>query len=160
VAFSGSVLPPEKKRRGIIEGRRGKPISSRAVKEYSTKNVTIFENIAQQIGGISPFFKLYPCLPPPNRTFSSKLWNCLFQDAYGCDSDIGDLREHQQTLSMELEQRQVNCNQLETTSDTLDGDVERLMEQKQKVCYSRRQLLDQAELILTIFCRNMAHAVM
>ncbi|XP_064620964.1 coiled-coil domain-containing protein 40-like isoform X2 [Lineus longissimus] len=54
------------------------------------------------------------------------------QDANSSDADIKDLREHQQTLSMELEERQVNCNQLQSSADTLDGDVERLMEQKQK----------------------------
>ncbi|XP_013409019.1 coiled-coil domain-containing protein 40 isoform X1 [Lingula anatina] len=54
------------------------------------------------------------------------------QDASGCDQEIRQLREHQQQLSQQLEDRQTNCQQLQGKADELDVDVERLYEQKQK----------------------------
>ena len=56
-----------------------------------------------------------------------------------CDSEIRELRENQQELSSQLEERQLNVQQLQGTSDTLDEDVERLMEQKQKVRFIRNR---------------------
>ena len=69
---------------------------------------------------------------------TSRIWfkyrvRFFCQDANDCDGEIRELREHQQALSMELEQKQINCQQLEGTSDTLDGDIDRLLEQKQRV---------------------------
>ena len=58
----------------------------------------------------------------------------LFQEASSCDGEIDDLRSHQVDLSSQLEQKQVNVQQLQGTSDTMDGDIERLVEVKQKVC--------------------------
>ncbi len=55
------------------------------------------------------------------------------QDASSCDSEIRELRENQQELSAQLEQRQLAVQQLQGASDALDGDIERLAEQKQKV---------------------------
>merc|ERR1719239_749976 len=54
------------------------------------------------------------------------------QDANSCDTEIQDLRSHQQALSQQLEEKQINCQQLQSTSDTLDGDVDRTAEVKQK----------------------------
>ncbi|CAH1795383.1 unnamed protein product, partial [Owenia fusiformis] len=54
------------------------------------------------------------------------------EDANSCDSEIKELREHQQILSGQLEERQVNVQQLQGSTDTLDGDIDRLMEQKTK----------------------------
>jgi predicted nucleic acid-binding Zn-ribbon protein len=53
-------------------------------------------------------------------------------EANACDSEIRTLREHQQTLSEQLEEKQVKCQQLQGVSDTLDGDIERCLEIKQK----------------------------
>ncbi|KAK3091997.1 hypothetical protein FSP39_024328 [Pinctada imbricata] len=53
-------------------------------------------------------------------------------EAGSCDGEILDLRSHQGDLSSQLEQRQVNVQQLQSTSDTMDGDIERLYEIKQK----------------------------
>ncbi len=60
----------------------------------------------------------------------------LFQDANTCDIDIRELRDNQGELSGQLEEKQLNVQQLQASSDTLDGDIERLMEQKQKVHYA------------------------
>ncbi|XP_046379305.2 coiled-coil domain-containing protein 40-like isoform X2 [Haliotis rufescens] len=53
-------------------------------------------------------------------------------DASSCDSDIHELRDHQQELSGQLEEKQVNCQQLQGSADTLDGDIERLLDVKLK----------------------------
>ncbi|KAK3796467.1 hypothetical protein RRG08_009244 [Elysia crispata] len=53
-------------------------------------------------------------------------------EANGCDSEIKELRDHQQGLTEQLEEKQLNCQQLQSTSDSLDGDVERTLEVKQK----------------------------
>ena len=55
------------------------------------------------------------------------------QDAGACDQDIQELRTHQQMLSQELEEKQSNFQQLQSNADTLDGDLDRLVEVKQKV---------------------------
>ena len=57
----------------------------------------------------------------------------MLQDAGSCDEEIKELREHQGELSESLEQKQINCQQLQGSSDTLDGDISRLVELKQKV---------------------------
>ncbi len=57
----------------------------------------------------------------------------MLQDASSCDNDIHELREHQQELSSQLEEKQVNCQQLQGSADTLDGDIERLLDVKLKV---------------------------
>ncbi|KAH9504072.1 Coiled-coil domain-containing protein 40 [Bulinus truncatus] len=54
------------------------------------------------------------------------------QEANSCDSELKELREHQQAVSEQLEQKQVNCQQLQGASDTLDGDLERAVEVKQR----------------------------
>ena len=55
------------------------------------------------------------------------------QDANECDTEIRQLREHQVELSKSLEEKQVNCQTLQGNADTLDGDIEKMMELKQKV---------------------------
>lgn len=57
----------------------------------------------------------------------------VLQEANGCDDEIQDLRGHQVELSQQLEDKQVNVQHLQSQSDTLDGDIERLFENKQKV---------------------------
>lgn len=54
------------------------------------------------------------------------------QDASNCDIEIRELREGQQELSHGLEDKQITVQQLQGNADTLDGDVERLVELKQK----------------------------
>ncbi|XP_060084117.1 coiled-coil domain-containing protein 40-like [Ylistrum balloti] len=54
------------------------------------------------------------------------------QEANSCDSEIQELRDHQQELSSQLEQNQVTVQHLQSNSDTMDGDIERLLEVKQK----------------------------
>ncbi|XP_055874600.1 coiled-coil domain-containing protein 40-like [Biomphalaria glabrata] len=54
------------------------------------------------------------------------------QEANGCDTEMKELREHQQTISEQLEQKQVNCQQLQGALDTMDGDIERALEVKQR----------------------------
>lgn len=62
--------------------------------------------------------------------------NLIFlKEANSCDGEIGELRDHQVDLSQQLEQRQVNVQQLQGESDTLDGDIDNLLELKQKVKY-------------------------
>ncbi|XP_046567885.1 coiled-coil domain-containing protein 40-like [Haliotis rubra] len=53
-------------------------------------------------------------------------------DASSCDNDIHELLDHQQELSGQLEEKQVNCQQLQGSADTLDGDIERLLDVKLK----------------------------
>ena len=55
------------------------------------------------------------------------------QEAAGCDNEIKEYREHQQELAGQLEDRQLNVQQLQSNADSLDGDVDRLYETKQKV---------------------------
>jgi len=57
---------------------------------------------------------------------------CL-QEANSCDGEITQLRDHQRDLSGHLENGQVGVQQLQGDSDTLDGDIDRLIEVKQKV---------------------------
>ncbi|XP_059157116.1 coiled-coil domain-containing protein 40-like isoform X2 [Physella acuta] len=54
------------------------------------------------------------------------------QEANDCDNEIKELRDHQLLISQQLEEKQVNCQQLQSASDTLDGDVERTMEIKHR----------------------------
>ncbi|XP_052261678.1 coiled-coil domain-containing protein 40-like isoform X2 [Dreissena polymorpha] len=54
------------------------------------------------------------------------------QEANSCDSEIQQLREHQTQLSSQLEQGQVTVQELQGGSDSLDGDIDRLIEVKQK----------------------------
>lgn len=54
------------------------------------------------------------------------------QAANECDSEIVQLREHQVDLGQQLEEKQVNCQTLQSSSDTLDGDVEQMLEIKQR----------------------------
>ena len=56
-----------------------------------------------------------------------------FQDATACDKEIREYREHQQELAGQLEDRQLNVQQLQSNADTLDGDIERMYDTKQKV---------------------------
>ena len=56
-----------------------------------------------------------------------------FQDANKCDDDIHELRQNQQELNQQLEERQLNVQQLQSSADTIDGDIERLIEYKHKV---------------------------
>ncbi|XP_071132695.1 coiled-coil domain-containing protein 40-like [Mytilus edulis] len=53
-------------------------------------------------------------------------------EANSCDGEINELRDHQTDLSQQLEQRQVNVQQLQGEADTLDSDVENMVELKQK----------------------------
>ncbi|XP_041363110.1 coiled-coil domain-containing protein 40-like [Gigantopelta aegis] len=53
-------------------------------------------------------------------------------DANSCDQEIKELRDHQGELSESLEQKQINCQHLQGSADTLDGDINRLVELKQK----------------------------
>merc|ERR1719346_835404 len=52
------------------------------------------------------------------------------QDASQCDDNLRELRDHQSVLSSKLEEQQLNTQQLQSTTDVLDSDVERLIEQK------------------------------
>lgn len=54
------------------------------------------------------------------------------QEANRCDEDLSELRQHQQVLAHQLEEKQLNVQQLQNNSDTLDGDIERLLENKQR----------------------------
>ncbi|CAL1527056.1 unnamed protein product [Lymnaea stagnalis] len=54
------------------------------------------------------------------------------QEANACDGEIQELRDHQQVMSEQLEQKQINCQQLQGASDSLDGDIDRTMEIKQR----------------------------
>lgn len=62
-------------------------------------------------------------------------WKLFFlsQEANSCDGEINELRDHQTDLSQQLEQRQINVQQLQGEADTLDSDVENMVELKQKV---------------------------
>ncbi|BFZ02980.1 hypothetical protein BsWGS_06019 [Bradybaena similaris] len=53
-------------------------------------------------------------------------------EANACDNEIQKLRDLQQSMSEKLEEKQINCQQLQGISDTLDGDIERSLEIKQK----------------------------
>ena len=64
------------------------------------------------------------------------------QDANECDEEIKGLREHQVDLSKSLEEKQVSCQQLQGSADTLDGDIEQMLQLKQKVSPSLILLLD------------------
>lgn len=44
------------------------------------------------------------------------------------------LRDDQKNLGQLLEAKQIACRELEANADTMDGDVERQMEMKQRVC--------------------------
>ncbi|KAK2152124.1 hypothetical protein LSH36_339g05000 [Paralvinella palmiformis] len=54
------------------------------------------------------------------------------KEANHCDEELQELRQHQQALAHQLEEKQLNVQQLQNNSDTLDGDVERLLENKQR----------------------------
>eukprot|EP00057_Strongylocentrotus_purpuratus_P014575 XP_011669049.1 PREDICTED: LOW QUALITY PROTEIN: coiled-coil domain-containing protein 40 [Strongylocentrotus purpuratus] len=54
------------------------------------------------------------------------------QDANGCDNDIAELRGHQQMLNQQLDNKQREFHELQSMADTQDGDIERLVELKQK----------------------------
>ncbi|XP_045213458.2 coiled-coil domain-containing protein 40-like [Mercenaria mercenaria] len=54
------------------------------------------------------------------------------QEANSCDGEIQQLRDHQTQLSSQLEQGQLNVQSLQSNSDTIDGDIDRLIEVKQK----------------------------
>ncbi|XP_071960201.1 coiled-coil domain-containing protein 40-like isoform X2 [Antedon mediterranea] len=54
------------------------------------------------------------------------------QDSSSCDAEIQQLRTHQQMLSEQLQEKQTTFQQLQSMADTLDGDIDRLMEIKQK----------------------------
>ena len=55
------------------------------------------------------------------------------QEGNQCDGSIHEMRLHQQELSGQLEEHQLNVQQLQGSADTLDGDIDRFMENKQKV---------------------------
>ncbi|XP_033121483.1 coiled-coil domain-containing protein 40-like [Anneissia japonica] len=54
------------------------------------------------------------------------------QDSSSCDAEIQQLRSHQQMLSEQLQEKQTSFQHLQSMADTLDGDIDRLMEIKQK----------------------------
>ena len=58
-----------------------------------------------------------------------------YQEAGACDGEIQQLKEHQGELSQQLESKQTNVQHLQGSSDTLDGDIDRLVEVKQKVIH-------------------------
>ena len=64
----------------------------------------------------------------------SAWFGLVAQDANNCDGEIRELREAQQELSQQLEDKQVTVQQLQGAADTTDGDLERLIELKHKVC--------------------------
>lgn len=55
------------------------------------------------------------------------------QDAQGCDGELHSLREDQKQLGQMLESKQIQCRELEGNADSLDGDIERQLEMKQRV---------------------------
>ncbi|KAK6170441.1 hypothetical protein SNE40_018834 [Patella caerulea] len=54
------------------------------------------------------------------------------QDANACEDEIRQLHQHQQILSHQLEDKQLNCQQLQGSADSMDSDIERLAEMKQR----------------------------
>jgi len=54
------------------------------------------------------------------------------QDAQGCDGELHSLREDQKQLGQMLESKQIQCRELEGNADSLDGDIERQLEMKQR----------------------------
>lgn len=69
----------------------------------------------------------------------------VLQEANGCDNEIQELRGHQVELSQQLEDKQVNVQHMQSQSDTLDGDIERLFEIKQKVSQPITRILTSCE---------------
>lgn len=59
----------------------------------------------------------------------------VMQDATSCDDDIRQLRENQAELGKNLEEKQIVVQQLQGTVDTLEGDVERFSDLKQRVIF-------------------------
>ena len=57
----------------------------------------------------------------------------IYQEAGACDGEILQLKDHQGEISQQLEGRQTNVQHLQSSSDTLDGDIDRLVQVKQKV---------------------------
>jgi chromosome segregation ATPase len=53
------------------------------------------------------------------------------QEANECETEIQRLKHQQQELSLQLDDRQVKVQQLQTASDCYDADIDRLSEQKQ-----------------------------
>ncbi|XP_035694889.1 coiled-coil domain-containing protein 40-like [Branchiostoma floridae] len=54
------------------------------------------------------------------------------QDANGCDREIQELRQQQQELSKMLEDKQITCQQLQSSVDTLEGDIDNIQEIKER----------------------------
>ena len=69
----------------------------------------------------------------------------MLQDANGCDEEIRELRDAQSDITGQLEERQMTVQQLQTSADTLDGDIERLLEMKQKVRLQLKYFLDKKQ---------------
>lgn len=86
----------------------------------------------------------YKVLSYLKGSHKNNIWYCMtwvnnsltlyIQDANRCDDEIRELREGQSDLSGQLEERQLTVQQLQSTTDSLDGDIERLLEHKHKVC--------------------------
>ena len=55
------------------------------------------------------------------------------QEAKSADGEIHELRENQQDLSEQLEEGQVSVQEQQSAVDTLEGDVDRLLDTKQQV---------------------------
>ncbi|KAF6040311.1 CCDC40 [Bugula neritina] len=54
------------------------------------------------------------------------------QDAQSCDDELQGLRNDQKQLGQMLETKQIRCRELESNADSLDGDIERQLEMKQR----------------------------
>ncbi|KAM7433427.1 Coiled-coil domain-containing protein 40 [Porites harrisoni] len=54
------------------------------------------------------------------------------QDANACDTDIQVLREKQMSVSRELEEKQTTCQQLQTSADELEVQIDTLSEERQR----------------------------
>lgn len=65
---------------------------------------------------------------------STNNWHFGLQEANSCDDEIENLRSDQVELSRHLEEKQLDVQQQQASADILDGDIERRMEEKQKVC--------------------------
>ncbi|KAJ7340194.1 Coiled-coil domain-containing protein 40 [Desmophyllum pertusum] len=54
------------------------------------------------------------------------------QDANACDTDIQVLREKQMSVSHDLEEKQTTCQQLQTSADELEVQIDTLSEERQR----------------------------
>ena len=59
----------------------------------------------------------------------------IMKESTECDHEMENLRDQQQQISQDLDSRQAGVRGLESSIHTVDGDIEKLHETKQKVFY-------------------------